>query len=36
MTSGDTRHGPTDDPRMVLIGVAIRSAEFLEGTSRDR
>ena len=27
---GDARHGTPDDPRMVLIGVTIHSAEFLE------
>lgn len=27
---GDPRHGTADDPRMVLIGVAIHAAEFLE------
>ena len=27
---GDTRHGTPDDPRMVLIGVDIHSAVFLE------
>lgn len=27
---GDTRHGTADDPRMVLIGVTIHAAEFLE------
>ena len=27
---GDLRHGTADDPRMVLIGVAIHAAEFLE------
>lgn len=26
----DPRHGTADDPRMVLIGVAIHAAEFLE------
>lgn len=27
---GDERHGSADDPRMVLIGVRIHEAEFLE------
>jgi general stress protein 26 len=27
---GDPRHGTPDDPRLVLIGVAIHAAEFLE------
>jgi general stress protein 26 len=27
---GDPRHGTPDDPRMVLIGVEIHAAEFLE------
>jgi len=27
---GDPRHGTPDDPRMVLIGVQIHAAEFLE------
>jgi general stress protein 26 len=27
---GDPRHGTPDDPRMVLIGVQIHGAEFLE------
>jgi len=27
---GDPRHGTPDDPRMVLIGVTIHGAEFLE------
>jgi general stress protein 26 len=27
---GDARHGTPDDPRMVLIGVHIHGAEFLE------
>lgn len=27
---GDPRHGTPDDPRMVLIGVRIHAAEFLE------
>ena len=27
---GDPRHGTPDDPRMVLIGVEIHGAEFLE------
>lgn len=27
---GDPRHGTKDDPRMVLIGVAIHGAEFLD------
>ncbi len=27
---GDPRHGTPDDPRMVLIGVTIHAAEFLE------
>jgi general stress protein 26 len=29
---GDPRHGTPDDPRMVLIGVQIHGAEFLEVT----
>jgi general stress protein 26 len=29
---GDPRHGSPDDPRMVLIGVTIHAAEFLEVT----
>ena len=28
--SGDSRHGTADDPRMVLIGVMVHAAEFLE------
>jgi general stress protein 26 len=28
--AGDPRHGTPDDPRMVLIGVIIHAAEFLE------
>jgi general stress protein 26 len=27
---GDPRHGTADDPRMVLIGVTMHAAEFLE------
>jgi general stress protein 26 len=27
---GDPRHGSPDDPRMVLIGVTVHAAEFLE------
>ena len=27
---GDARHGTADDPRMVLIGVRVHAAEFLE------
>ena len=27
---GDPRHGTPDDPRMVLIGITIHAAEFLE------
>ena len=27
---GDPRHGTADDPRMVLIGVRVETAEFLE------
>ena len=27
---GDARHGTPDDPRMVLIGVSVHAAEFLE------
>lgn len=27
---GDPRHGTPDDPRMVLIGVRVHAAEFLE------
>ena len=27
---GDSRHGTPDDPRMVLIGVTVHAAEFLE------
>lgn len=27
---GDQRHGTADDPRMVLIGVTVHAAEFLE------
>lgn len=27
---GDERHGTPDDPRMVLIGVTVHAAEFLE------
>jgi general stress protein 26 len=27
---GDPRHGTADDPRMVLIGVTVHGAEFLE------
>jgi general stress protein 26 len=28
--AGDARHGTADDPRMVLIGVSMHAAEFLE------
>ena len=28
--AGDPRHGSPDDPRMVLIGVTVHAAEFLE------
>ena len=28
--SGDPRHGTSDDPRLVLIGVTVHAAEFLE------
>ena len=28
--AGDPRHGTPDDPRMVLIGVTVHAAEFLE------
>ena len=31
---GDARHGTPDDPRMVLIGVKVHAAEFLEVNSR--
>lgn len=31
---GDKRHGTPDDPRMVLIGVTVHAAEFLEVNSR--
>jgi general stress protein 26 len=27
---GDPRHGTADDPRIVLIGVTVHAAEFLE------
>ena len=27
---GDSRHGTADDPRIVLIGVTVHAAEFLE------
>jgi len=27
---GDPRHGTPDDPRMVLIGITVHAAEFLE------
>lgn len=27
---GDARHGTADDPRMLLIGVEVEMAEFLE------
>jgi general stress protein 26 len=27
---GDPRHGTADDPRMVLIGITVHAAEFLE------
>jgi general stress protein 26 len=30
---GDPRHGTPDDPRIVLIGVIVHAAEFLEATS---
>jgi general stress protein 26 len=29
---GDPRHGTADDPRIVLIGVTVHAAEFLEVT----
>lgn len=29
-SEGDPRHGTPDDPRMVLVGVTIHGAEFLE------
>ena len=29
-TEGDPLHGTADDPRMVLIGVTVHAAEFLE------
>ncbi|MEP7354496.1 MAG: pyridoxamine 5'-phosphate oxidase family protein [Acidobacteriota bacterium] len=29
-SDGDERHGTADDPRMVLIGVTIHAAQFLE------
>jgi general stress protein 26 len=29
-SEGDPRHGTPDDPRIVLIGVTIHAAEFLE------
>jgi general stress protein 26 len=29
---GDPRHGTPDDPRMVLIGVTVHAAEFLDVT----
>ena len=29
---GDPRHGTADDPRMVLIGVTVHAAEFLDVT----
>ena len=29
-TDGDPRHGTEEDPRMVLIGVTVHAAEFLE------
>ena len=29
---GDPRHGTPDDPRMVLIGVQVHAAEFLDVT----
>ncbi len=29
---GDPRHGTPDDPRMVLIGVTVHAAEFLDMT----
>ncbi len=29
---GDPRHGTADDPRMVLIGVTVHAAEFLDLT----
>lgn len=28
--AGDPRHGTPDDPRMVLVGVTVHAAEFLE------
>jgi hypothetical protein len=28
--NGDPRHGTKDDPRLVLIGVDVHAAEFLE------
>ena len=27
---GDSRHGTADDPRMILVGVTLHAAEFLE------
>jgi general stress protein 26 len=30
--AGDPRHGTVDDPRIVLIGVNVHAAEFLEAT----
>ena len=27
---GDSRHGTADDPRMILIGITLHAAEFLE------
>jgi general stress protein 26 len=27
---GDPRHGTSEDPRMVLIGITVHAAEFLE------
>jgi hypothetical protein len=30
--AGDPRHGTPDDPRMVLIGVTVHAAEFLDVT----
>jgi general stress protein 26 len=29
---GDPRHGTADDPRMVLVGVTVHAAEFLDVT----
>ena len=30
---GDPRHGTPDDPRMILIGVQVHAAEFIEVTT---